>query len=259
MRRTVAAAALASASVLPASVHVRQILLARLLEACVVLQVVVAIGHAQRAGVVLRDHEGRIVYVGIAGHDERRRDLHAVQVANRLLQIGGRADRIDLGEQRRDRLRAEAVCLLLVHAARVEITRQLLDAATLRLHGRGLFEDPAQLILVRLAGGPAPAPATHRCRNRILGAPAAVGVREEVGARIGLAVDIADLHALQPLAVSTRAVCGGCGTRNEQHQHQVSATLDSHGNLRAADIGARMVAEKSRRLAMGGSALTAHR
>ena len=56
------------------ALHVRAILLARFLEARIVLQVVVAIGHPERVRVVLRDHERRVVDVRIAEHEERRGD-----------------------------------------------------------------------------------------------------------------------------------------------------------------------------------------
>jgi hypothetical protein len=78
------------------TLQVGTILLARFFEACIVLQVVVTIGHAERAGVVLCDRERRIVGIGIGQHDERRRDLHLVQRGDGLLQIRLRADRIDL-------------------------------------------------------------------------------------------------------------------------------------------------------------------
>ena len=110
-------------------------------------------------------------------------------------------DRIDLREQRRDGLCAETVRLRFVHAARVEVADQLLDAAALRFRGGGLFEDVAELFLGRLAGGPAPAPARHRSGESDSRRASAVGEVEEIGARIDLAIDVSDLHALLRVTV----------------------------------------------------------
>jgi hypothetical protein len=53
------------------------------------------------------------------------------------------------------------------------------------------------VFLVDFAGLPAPAPAVHVVGDRVLRAPAAVGVVVEVGAGVALAVDVAGQDAVR--------------------------------------------------------------
>ena len=57
-------------------------------------------------------------------------------------------------------------------------------------------EDVANVFLVDLARFPAPAPAIHVIRDRMVLAPGAVGVREEIGARLGALVDVGRVDAV---------------------------------------------------------------
>ena len=178
--------------------HVRSIPLARLREARLGLQVVVAVGQPQAAGGDVHDDARGIVVVRGAGDHERGRDGQLVQPADHALDAGAILDAGDVGEQRSQRGHARGVDRGLVHARREVIAEQLLDAAAgpIRLRGQ-LLQEGLQLLPVRLAGGEPPAPALRPGGNGVRGTPGAVGERVEVGARIGGAIEVAGLDAFR--------------------------------------------------------------
>ena len=76
------------------------------------------------------------------------------------------------------------------------------------------------MFLVGLAGLPAPAPAIHVVGNRMVLAPGTIGVIEEIGARIAVAIDVARLDAVRRR--------GGGGGQAEQSGKDNTAAF--HGN-----------------------------
>ncbi len=167
---------------------------ARFLETVVGQKVVIAIGEPEIAGMDVRDHVTGIVVVGHAGESERRRDAEIMELADHDAEVLGLGDP---EEDRIDRLRAELVGTRFVHARRVVIADELLDAAGGPIGASGgLFEDLVQLILGGLARRPAATPALHVVRDRVVGAPGAVRVSVEVDAGIGGVVEVAGLDAV---------------------------------------------------------------
>ena len=170
---------------------VGQVLLACLDEALFRLQVVVAVRHAESAREDVRDGPGRVVQVLESGDAERHVDADSVEGVDLFLDIGAGRDRTHGREHRLDRLDAERIDRAFVHAGSVEVAGQLLGAAGRPVRfRRDLGEDVAHMFLVDLTRLPAPAPAVHVVRNRMVLAPAAVGVLEKVGAGRNMGVDI---------------------------------------------------------------------
>ena len=178
------------------ALDVGAILLSRLDEARLGLHVVVAIGQPEAAGKDLRDGARRLVLIGERRESERHRHAEIVQTADHLLHVGCVLHRVDLGEQRGQRLHTRRIDRGLIHARRVVIADLLLDAAPRPVALGQLFEDVAETLLVDLAGLPSPAPSLHRRRDRVGGPPGAVGELEEIAARIGGAIEIGALDAL---------------------------------------------------------------
>jgi hypothetical protein len=175
--------------------HVLEVFRARVDEALLGREVVIAVGESEAGGVDAGDDLGGIVIVRRRADAERPVDLHLVQPRDRGLQIRARLDRGDVGEIRLDRFRPELVDALLVHARAVKVGDLLIDRALRPVAAFGeIVEDRAQLLLAQLTGSPAPAPALHRRRNRIRRAPRAVRVIEKVRAGVGVAVDVVDEH-----------------------------------------------------------------
>jgi hypothetical protein len=69
------------------------------------------------------------------------------------------------------------------------------------------------MLLVELARLPATAPAVHVLRDRVLRAPGAVGVVEEVLAGVALAVDVSRLDAVE-------AGFGRCGEAQQRRYQE---------------------------------------
>jgi hypothetical protein len=172
------------------------VLLAGLREAGVRLEVVVAVGQAQAGGVDVCDHAGGLVVVRAGVEPERHGHGEVVEATDRALHAGQVRERVELGQERLERLRAERVRAPLVHAGAVVVRDELLDAAfgPRRLRGH-LVEDHLELVLRRLPGRPAAAPPDHGRRDRVLPAPAAVAEREEVRAGAHGAVEVVRVDA----------------------------------------------------------------
>jgi hypothetical protein len=175
------------------------ILLARLHEALFGGEVVIAVGQPEAGGEDGGDHVGGIVIVGRRPHTERRGDLQLVQARDHRLHARARPDRIDVGQQRLDRLRAQLVDPFLIHAGAVEVGDLLVDRALRIVFQqvaplRQIVEDGPQLLLAQLSRRPAPAPALHRRRNRIGPPPRTVRIVEEIRTGIGAAVDVVVKH-----------------------------------------------------------------
>src|SRR5450432_2606618 len=108
--------------------------------------------------------------------------------------VGG----IDLGEPRLDGIQTADVGAGFVHAGTVVVADDLRRAALgRRFVSGGRFEDVVQFVLRRFSGLPAPAPARHRGRNGIVGAPGAVGEFVEVIAGLDFAVEVVDVDAVE--------------------------------------------------------------
>src|SRR5262249_8664959 len=106
-------------------------------------------------------------------------------------------DRIDLGQQRFERLSSQLVERRHVHAGGVEIASQLRDAALRLVSFRsGFFQDGPYPLFVRLAVLPTSAPAVHRRGNWIVGAPSAIGILIKIRAGICLLIYVAELNTL---------------------------------------------------------------
>jgi hypothetical protein len=109
----------------------------------------------------------------------------------------------------------------LVHARGVVVADQLLGAAGRPvLLRRDLDQDVLDVLLVGLARGPAAAPAVHVGGDRVLLAPAAVRVVEEIRARVGLGVHVAGampwaanagVAQQASVAASAKMIVGGYG------------------------------------------------
>ena len=114
-----------------------------------------------------------------------------------LLQGGDVAGGVDFREPGFDRIHAAGVDAGFVHAGAVVVADDLFDAALGGvLVGGGGFENVVQAVFCGFAGLPALAPAGHGGRNRIVGAPGAVGEFVEVIAGGGFAIEIGDVDAL---------------------------------------------------------------
>ena len=175
---------------------VRAVLLARLDEARLGFQVVVPIGHPEPRREDIRDHARRIMVVGGGREAEGRGDAERVEATDHLLEVGGLLDPLDLEQHRPRGGDAELVDRRLVHAGGVGVADELLVAARRPvLPAADLLEDLVELVLVELPRGPAAAPAVHERRDRVVRAPVAVRVLEEVRAGIDRAVEVADLDA----------------------------------------------------------------
>src|SRR6185503_2101414 len=148
-------------------------------------------------GADVRDGPGRLVLVRLRGQRERSVDLDVLQAADGALQLRAGADRLDVRQHAGDGLDALRVRPRLVHAGGVIVADQLLGAARRPVGAPGdVLEDVLQPLLVHLARLPAPAPARHRGGDGIRLAPGAVGELVEVGAGVGAAVDVGELHAV---------------------------------------------------------------
>jgi hypothetical protein len=178
------------------------------------LQVVVAVRQPEAAGRDVSDDARRVVVVGPGAQAERHLDADLVEACDHPLDAGARPRAVNLREERRDGLRAEAVGPRLVHARAVEVSGQLFDAApAVVLRGRDSFEYLSEFLFSSFASGPAPAPARHGGRDGVRRAPAAVGELEEVVARGDAAVEVRDLYP---------AVLGQHGRRKDQGDEQNS-------------------------------------
>src|SRR5215470_6184520 len=115
-----------------------------------------------------------------------------MQSADSALDLRGRPDAVDLGEERRERREPVGLDLRLVQAGGVGVAGELLGAAggpvSLR---RGLLEERLETLAIGVAREGAAAPARLPLRDRMGGQPAAVGEGVEIGARVDATVEIA--------------------------------------------------------------------
>ncbi len=197
---------------------VRSVLFALLREGRIGLQVVVPVGQPQAAGGNVCDDGGGVAVVRGAGERERRRNRQLVELSDHALDAGDIPDVCDVGEQRGQRRHARGLDRGLVHARGVVVAELALgwigpSGGPVRLRGQ-LLQEGLQLLPVRLARGPAPAPALRSGRNGVRGAPGAVGESVEVRARLRGAVQVAELDAFRRPAL--RGERGGVRSRGDR-------------------------------------------
>src|SRR5262249_41306502 len=145
-------------------------------------------------------------------HDpESDRNGLGVETPDDSLEIGPTPDRIDLVERCSDRGEPQTLDARFVHAGRIVIAEESLDASpgpVLAL--RNLLEQVFDLASVRLAGSGPATPACQLGRNRVRSPPRPVRVRVEVGAWIDLPIDARD----------ARGRCGGGSLARQQRDRR---------------------------------------
>ena len=223
------------------ALHVQTVLLARVREARLRLQIVVAIGQAKPGRSNVRGRPRRVVLVGLRAEREGREDQRGLQVADRALQIRLRPDSVDLRKHRGQGGNPRCFRARLVHAGGVIVADDLLDASAGPVGPPGdLLEDVLETLLVLLARLPAAAPALHRGRNRIRLAPGPIGELEEVRTGVGAAVDVRELHAvLLRRRWRRRTLLASAGGRGRREQRNAGRTHCPNTLLAAEDFNTR--------------------
>ena len=176
--------------------HMHDIFLARIFEALLRLQVVVAVGQSKASGANVGDDHRGVVQIGDRLQSERHVQRQTLQLDNHLLHARAVVGSVDLAQVRLQRSQPGGIDGRHVCARRIEVAGELRRRALrLVVLCRSFFQKGLELRFVGFARGPAAAPAIHRCRDGILRPPGAVGVPVEIVAGIGLAIEIADLYA----------------------------------------------------------------
>ncbi len=177
-------ARLVAAEQLQAARDVVDVLGADLGDALLGVEVEVALGQAQAA---LADvHRHRVAGLVVLADADAEQAAHAdrLEIEDRVDRVGRRGDGVDARELPAQRRRAEALGQRGVHRRRPEVADLLLVAARRGLRLRRVLVDRAQARVELLVHRVADAPGRFRRRDRVRLQPAAIGVLEEVHARV---------------------------------------------------------------------------
>jgi hypothetical protein len=193
-------------------------------ELFALLQVVVAVRHAEPSLTDPRHVPRGIHRVGVDAHGERRL---IIDRADELHQAGSVLHRCNLGQVRLQRFEPACLDSRLVHPAGVQVRDLLVDATSRRLAACELIEDGVQIglrLLEHNRAGPV-AGAVRRHLKTV--EPLAVDVAIEVVARLDARVHLREVDTETTVGrLRRRRGCSGCwrlAARNEQRNGDESA------------------------------------